>query len=391
MARKINIKVNGSEYYRVTAVIGRDSNGKLIRKQFYGKNKKDAEDKRNEYLNGIKSGLKIDSQNITLGELMHLWLFEVIKLKIKASSFEKYEGLYRNYIKDSAIGIFKISDLKSIQIQKYYNKLHENNKSSNIIKNINKLLKQFLNYAVDEGYIIKNPCWGKKIVIPEENTSNKKEVEIFTDDEIQLLKKALRTSRLKCLILTALTTGLRQGELLALTWDDIDLDNMEINVNKTIKRVKIINSDDTKQNEILIQPPKTKSSNRIVPIPSDLVPILKSHNLKQKLEKMKAGKSYEDNNLVFPTALGKPTDAKNLFRSYKNLLAKAKIEHKKFHCLRHTYASKLFANNVPLKTVQVLLGHSNIKTTADIYTHVMPKQKIDAVENLNSILASENS
>lgn len=392
MARKTNTKINGSEYYRVTAVIGRDSNGKLIRKQFYGKTKKEAEDKKIEYLNGIKSGLKVDSQNITLGDLMHLWLFEVIKLKIKASSFEKYEGLYRNYIKDSNIGILKISDLKSIQIQRYYNELYENNKSSNIIKNINKLLKQFLNYTVDEGYIIKNPCWGKKIVIPGKiSTLEKEEIKIFTDKEIYLLKKVLRASRLKCLILTALTTGLRQGELLALTWSDIDLDRMEIRVTKTIKRVKIINSDNTKENKILVQPPKTKSSNRIVPIPSDLIPILKEHSVKQKLEKFKAGESYENNNLVFATALGKSIDAKNLFRSYKNLLKSAGIEHKKFHSLRHTYASRLFADNVKLKTVQVLLGHSNIETTADIYTHVMPKQKIDAAEKLNSILTTENS
>ncbi|MBV4415958.1 site-specific integrase [Clostridium tyrobutyricum] len=257
---------------------------------------------------------------------------------------------------------------------------------SNVIKNLNKLLKQFLNYAVDEGYIIKNPCWGNKIVIPEQNIAKKDEIKIFTDGEISQLEKVLRTSRLKCLILTALTTGLRQGELLALTWDDIDLDKGEISVNKSIKRVNIIKSDDSKENKILIQPPKTINSNRIVPIPSELIPILKQHHLKQKLEKIKAGEEYKDNNFVFPTALGKPIDAKNLFRSYKNLLIKAGIEHKKFHCLRHTYASKLFANNIPLKTVQVLLGHSNIKTTADIYTHVMPKQKIDAAEKLNSIL-----
>lgn len=166
---------------------------------------------------------------------------------------------------------------------------------------------------------------------------------------------------------------------------------MEIKVNKTIKRVKIINSDNTKENKILVQPPKTKSSNRIVPIPSDLIPILKEHSVKQKLEKFKAGESYENNNLVFATALGKSIDAKNLFRSYKNLLKSAGIEHKKFHSLRHTYASRLFADNVKLKTVQVLLGHSNIETTADIYTHVMPKQKIDAAEKLNSILTTENS
>ncbi|OAA91290.1 tyrosine-type recombinase/integrase [Clostridium ljungdahlii] len=101
---------------------------------------------------------------------------------------------------------------------------------------------------------------------------------------------------------------------------------------------------------------------------------------------MKAGNSYEDNNLVFATALGKPTDAKNLFGSYKNLLAKAKIEHKKFHCLRYTCATKLFGAGTPLKTVQALLGHSNIETTADIYTHVMPKQKINAAEKLNDII-----
>ncbi|MCH3962940.1 MAG: site-specific integrase [Clostridium sp.] len=386
MATKTNCTKNGIEYYRISVSIGRDSTGKLIRKEFYGKSKKEAEKLKNQYLNDLNSGIKINSQNITLNQLMHLWLFEIIKQKIKSSSFEKYEGLYRNYIKDSKIGVLKICELKSIQIQRYYNQLYKKGKSSNLIKNINKLLKQFLNYSVDEGYIIKSPCVGKKIFIPGTANIIKEEIKIFTNDEIYRLKKTLATSRLKCLVLTALATGLRQGELLALTWDDIDINNMEITVNKTIKRVKVIESDDTRQTKTLIQKPKTESSNRIVPIPSKLIPILKQHQLAQKLEKIKSGDSYEDNNLVFATALGKPTDAKNLFRSYKNLLIKANIEHKKFHCLRHTYATKLFEAGTPLKTVQALLGHSNIKTTADIYTHVMPKQKINAVEKLNDII-----
>ncbi len=94
-----------------------------------------------------------------------------------------------------------------------------------------------------------------------------------------------------------------------------------------------------------------------------------------------------DENYVFPTITGNPINTKNLFKSYSALLRKAKINHKKFHTLRHTYATKLFEAEIPLKTVQTLLGHSDISITADIYTHVMPKQKTIAVEKLNSLFS----
>jgi integrase len=383
MACKTNCVKNGVEYFRITASIGRNSDGKLIRKEFYGKNKKDAEAKRDEYLSGIQNGLNTDFKNAILGQLMYSWLFEVVKLKVKASSFQRYEGIYRNYIKESELYGLKISDLKSIQIQRYYNKLFGNDTSGNVIKNLNKLLKQFLNYAVDEGYLLKNPISGKKIVIPSEKKIDNGEIEIFTNDEIERLKKSLEGHRLKGLILMALGTGLRQGELLALKWDDID--NLEIKVDKTIRRVTIINSDGSRNTEVILQSPKSKSSNRTVPIPSSLIPVLEEHNKKQKLEKLKAGHYYIDDNFVFPTITGTPINTKNLFKSYKALLIKAKIEHKKFHSLRHTYATKLFEYGVPLKTVQTLLGHSDLSITADIYTHVMPKEKTTAAEKLNSL------
>jgi len=164
MARKTNYIKNGKEYYRITVTVGRDSNGKLIRKEFYGKTKKEAEAKRDEYLNGIKNGLNIDFKNVILGELMHTWLFEVVRVsnKIKPSTFEKYEGIYRNYVKDSEIYGLKVSLIKSIQLQRYYNKLYKNGKSSNVIISLNKLLKTFFNYAIDEGFLLRNPCSGKK-------------------------------------------------------------------------------------------------------------------------------------------------------------------------------------------------------------------------------------
>lgn len=386
MAVKTNYEKNGKKYFRVTASIGRDSNGKLIRKEFYGGSKKEAENKRDEYLLGIKNGLNSDFTNATLGTIMHAWLFEVMRIKLKPSSFQKYEGIYRNYIKDTEIYGLKLNNLKTLQLQRYYNNLYEKGKSSNSIKSLNKLLKTFLNYAVDEGYILRNPC-SSKIAIPGEikAKSKEKEIEIFTNEEINLLKNKTKDSKLHALILMALGTGLRQGELLALTWEDIDMNNKEVNVNKSIKRVKIINSDGTYEYKFLVQSPKTKSSLRVVPIPSSLIPMLKEHLKTQRLEKFKAGFDYEENNLVFPTTNGTPISSKNLFKSYKNLLKKVGIKHKKFHALRHTYATKLFENEVPLKTIQKLLGHSDISTTANIYTHVMPKEKITAVEKLNTL------
>lgn len=382
MARKTNYNKNGNEYYRVTATIGRDANGKLIRKEFYGKSKKEAEDKRGEYLNGIKNGLNIDYTNISLGELMHLWLFEIIRIssKIKPSTFQRYEGIYRNYILNSEIYGMKLCDLKAIQIQRYYNKLYESGKSSSIIKNLNKLLKTFLNYAVAEGYLLKNPCSNSNIVIPKDNEFKKNEdkIEVFSNEEINILKINLENHRLKALILLALGTGLREGELLGLKWSDIDFINKELKVERSIKQVSIINSDGSREYKTIIQTPKSKNSIRTVPIPSSLIPILKEQDLQQK---------YANNDFVFTTETGNLIDARNLLRSYKRLLKNAGIPYKKFHALRHTYATKLFEANVPLKTVQTLLGHSDISITANIYTHVMPKEKIEAAEKLNNLFA----
>ena len=390
MAVKSNYAKNGNEYYRVTATIGRDSNGKPIRKEFYGKGKKDAESKRDEYLNGLKNGLNLDFNTTSLGKLIYVWLFEVVRIKSKPSTFERYEGIYRNYIKDKDIYGLLLNDLKSIHLQRYYNNLYDSGKTTSQLKNLNKLLKSFLNYSVDEGYILKNPCSGKKIAIPGENEidideDEDDEIVTFTDEEINLIKNSLTNNRIQALILLNLGTGLRQGELLALKCTDISEGYKELKVQKSIKKVKVIAADGTSEYKTIIQTPKTKGSIRTVPIPSTLIPVLEKHKIAQQLEKEAAGSSYIDNGFVFTTESGNYIDTRNLRRAYERMLKKAGVEFRKFHALRHTYATKLFEKGVPLKTVQKLLGHSDISITANIYTHVMPEKKIDAAEELNDL------
>lgn len=388
MAVKTNYNKNGNKYYRVSAVLGTDSKGKRILKEFYGKTKAEAEAKKKEYIEGIENGLSINIEKVSLGELMRIWLFEIRRVsdKLKPSTFTKYEGIYRLYIENSPLYSMKLDDIKTLQIQRYYNELSRKGKSRTLIKSINKLLKQFFFYTVDEGYIVRNPCSGKRIVIPGEEEF-KKEVQHFSNEEIKILIENLNDSSYKELILICLGTGLRRGEALALTWDDVDLNNNTINVNKSLVKVYFFEADGSKTRKQIIQTPKTKSSYREIPFPENLNILFRDIKIKQKRNKLRCGSSYIKSDYIFTTESGTNIDVTNLSHAWARILKKAELQHKKFHALRHTYATKLFENEVPLKTVSELLGHSSIEMTADIYTHVMPKEKTNAVEKINYIFA----
>ena len=323
MAVKTNYSINGKNYFRVSASFGRDSNGKLIRKYFYGKSEKEAKKKLEEYKESLKRGLVVD-KNLYLSPIMEQWLYEIVRNKIKASTFDRYEDIFRNYFKASSLSYKLIKDIKSIDIQKYYNDLYKSGKSYSRIKSINKILNYFLNYCFAEGYILRNPCLN--ITIPGKNNFTSKEVEVFSRDELRTIIQIYGDIR---------------------------------------KKVKVI------------QAPKTKSSIRTIPLPTTLIPVFEEVKRTQNINKLKCGSSYkkeyknqifltEDGNLIYPT---------NLTHSWKLLLKRLDIPYKKFHSLRHTYATMQFEANVPLKTVSVLLGHASIDITADTYTHVLKKEK----------------
>nr|WP_315021742.1 site-specific integrase [uncultured Aminipila sp.] len=392
MANKTNCTKGGKEYYRISADYGLNADGSRNRKEFYGKNKKEAEAKKEDYEHGLKCGLIKNYDKACLGELMHLWLFEIVRMssKIRPTTFERYEGLFRNYVKNTDLYFLKLDNLKTIIFQRHYNQLFESGKTSSQIQTLNKLLKKFLFYCVDEGFILKNPLQNKSLSIPGKNEmtigdNEEKEVITFTDEEIKKLRAAIENHRLRLFILLALSTGLRLGELLALTWEDV-YDGM-VHVNKSLKHSAIVGADGTKEYKFFLLPPKTKSSYRAVPYPTELEKEFTKHKALQSEERLKAGPIYADgDNYIFKTPVGTPTDPHNLRKTYTRILKAAGIEYKKFHALRHTYATKLFEAGIPPKTVQHLLGHASIIITMNIYTHVMPEQKTNAVEVLNKFL-----
>lgn len=387
MAVKTNCVVNGKKYFRISCSLGKDPNGKYIRKTFYGGSKKEAEKKMEDYLDGIKMGLSIDYEKALLGSSMRIWLFEVMNISnnIKPSTFERYEGVYRNYVKTSPIASLVMNTVKSIQIQRYYNELKEKGKSTSQIFNLNKLLKHFFMYAVNEGYIIKNPCIG--VVIPGKKEEIQTEVEIFDDISLNAILSDSKDSMIKDLATICLSTGMRRGEGLGLKWEDIDEDNNEIHINRTVSTVTFIDKLENRSIKTISQIPKTKGSIRNVPLSSSLTPIFKHIKAKQAENKLKAGASYSKNNdgFIFLTETGELINDSNISRAWKRLLTRCEVKYIKFHALRHTYATKQFEAGIPLKTVSSLLGHSTIEITSNTYTHVQKKEKEKSIDILNVI------
>ena len=372
-----NIRNGVQKGWRASITIGRDDNGKIKRKEFTGKTQQEVKKKLEEYKKEMLLGTISSDDKITVSEWYHTWLFDYRIKDLKPKSFEKYEGIYRNYIKDSELGKIKLKDLRATHIQRYYNKLQDT-KPISTIKGINTRLKPCLGEAEKQGYIQKNYC--KMVTLPKDN--NKKTIQVLTQQQQKLFIEAIKGHKLEMLFLIALGTGLRLGELLGLKWSDIDFNTGILTVNRTLSRVK---NQTTGKYEIIEQTPKTKNSNRTIPIPNDILNKLKEHKKNQSKQRLFVGEGYINNNYVFTDDIGNPIDDKRPGRNLKSTLVKLSIEPIKFHALRHTYATRLFEANVPPKTVQVLMGHYDISITMDIYTHVMEDTKLEAIEKLNNI------
>lgn len=318
------------------------------------------------------------------------WLFEVNFINKKPSTKERYEGLYRNYIKNSSISSINIKDINQTDIQRYYNALLKKNISVSTINQLNKIIAPSIRYAHNNNLIIKD--FTKAILLPTEKEENKlknmNKINPFTLEEQQLFIKSIQGHEHEILLLTALNTGMRQGELLALTWNDIDFNNNTISINKTAKYVTPVDKEGRGKGSILIQTPKTLSSIRTIPIPVFLKDKLKHHKKLQSKNRLKLANLYNNNNLIFCNTYGKYLDSSRLRKEFHNILITNHLKVIKFHDLRHTFATRLFELGENPKKVQTILGHSNISTTLDTYTHVLEKSKESISNKLDDLYSS---
>ena len=380
MPRKTNFNVNGIDYFRVTKTIGKDASGQPVRKAFYGGFKMEAEAKRDEYLAGIKQGLSAGYDKVTFGVAFKHWFENVHRHKISLSSYKRYEVVYRLYIANSGLVGMRLIDVKATNIQSWYNDLLNLTSATNI-RSVNKLLKIFFFYCIKADILIKNPLLAVELPKAPTQTSTNT---ALTDTDIEKLIAACKEDIRHFPYVFICFSGLRAGELLALTYKDIDFKEGLISVNKSVKYLHVEG-----EYKPVISDTKTAASIRRVPILNEIQGLLQAHiNHVRHVNRIF---TIDGDFLLFPSETGTYRDSGNFLKTFKRLCVQLDIEKgRTIHSLRHTYATILARQGVSLLDASRLMGHANINTTAAIYSHVTETDKINAVKKLAGYFTAEN-
>ncbi|AXP79727.1 Transposase [Mariniflexile rhizosphaerae] len=297
-----------------------------------------------------------------ISEVIDLWKTNK-KQYVKKSSFSAYTLLIENHL----LPIF--GDKYSIEegeVQAFVFQKLESGLSQKTIKDILIVLKMILKYGAKHKWMnynpfdIQFPTEREKYTIEVLNRSDQKKIMNYIQEHFTFRNLG---------VYICLSSGMRIGEVCALTWEDVDTENGIISVNRTIQRIYVI-EDGSRKTELILDTPKTKNSIREIPISKDLLRILKPF------------KKIVNPAFFVLTNDIKPTEPRTYRSYYKNLMKELKMPDLKFHGLRHSFATRCIESNCDYKTVSVLLGHSNISTTLNLYVHPNMEQKKKAIEQM---------
>jgi integrase len=363
--------------------------GQIKRGSSYADSAKDARDAMRESLARAEQGAPVRDASITVAAWVEHWLnTSLMASSRKESTKELYRSLSSHLVADP-FGGKRLDRLKPTDVEllivdmrqrpgrqassKVKGKAGHSTLSPATIQRVFVLLRLILDGAVRDGLIARNPA--KRVQQP---SVPRVEAHFLTGDQTRLVLADARDSRAWPVLTLIALTGLRRGEALALTWKDVDFDGHELQIRRTLARIN---------GELVTTTPKTTKSRRTLPMSQPVDKLLREHKARQLGERLRAGRIWEANDLVFATELGHPIDPRNILRAVSRSAKRVGIEHPVgVHSLRHSAATAMLEAGVNLKAVSDLLGHADIRMTANTYGHVTDAAARSAMDSLGSAM-----
>jgi integrase len=309
----------------------------------------------------------------TLGEWLDHWLDNIAARKVRARTLESYRSTVRLHLRPG-IGHHRLDRLQPEHLERLYAALADKELSPASILRAHRVLSRALRVASQRGKVGRNVA---TLVDPPTVKRPATALPLSVHEARQVMAAAL-THRNAARWTVALAIGLRQSEALALRWADVDLDSGTLTVRRGLHRVS--------GQGLVYEEPKADRSRRTLALPAPLVGALRDHRAAQVEERIAAGHLWEDHDLVFAQPNGRPIERKSDWRAWKALLREAGVREVRLHDGRHTAATLLLSAGVHSRVVMDVLGHAQMRTTTDTYSHVMPALGRDAADRMGAAL-----
>lgn len=346
------------------------------RKYFSGRTERDVKRLLNAALVAKEKGLLQTGPRQTVEKYMTAWLVG-IKSNLKIRAWERYRIDVEKRIIPQ-LGKRALDSLTPSDLRTFYAKLlTDDGLAPRSVRNVHRVLHKALQDAVNDDVLCRNVA--DRVEPPRADDPDRR---WLVPDEARQFLIAAKGEPLEALYILAITTGMRQAEILGLRWDVVDLEHGVLAVLRTVYS--------TQTQGIVWGDTKNTRSRRSIALPPLVVDALRRHKERQALVRAAAGKRWQEQNLVFTTSVGGPICRHNfLQRHFHPFLERAKLPRIRFHDLRHSAASLLGSLSTSPKVVQELLGHSSIQVTMDLYSHVLPASHGEAVTRLADLLTQK--
>jgi integrase len=366
--------------YSIKISLGKDAATGKYKSQWFTVqgSKKDAEKRLSELLHQRDTGAYMKPGKITLAEYLGHWLKDC-QVRLSPVTVQTYEYMVKKYL-IPALGQIPLTQLRPERLQSFYSEKLSTGRhdgtgglSARTVRYMHVTLHKALQSAVKMGMIVNNPADAVESPKPKRH-----EMQTMSETDMHLFLEYAKDTPYYALFYTALFTGMRRSELLALRWSDIDLLLCQLSVTRTIHQLH--------NGTIVFGEPKTSKSRRVVSLSPSTAIVLREHKEQQAQLRQSLGLALADDALVFSQYDGKPLLPDSITQAWRKLARRVGLKGIRLHDARHTHASLMLKQGIHPKIVQERLGHASIQITLDTYSHVAPGLQEAAAQRFDDVV-----